>query len=163
MTTKDYSNMRTTIELSGVKISISARFVEFDKPNWDDKEWHPHFRITVRSDRTQIHDLLKPRSHTYDYWGSRHDYTYNKQELDERDLLECLSMLFADASAYDCNRDFVDFCNEFGYEKMSDYEHANRAYKGCEQAHKACERLFGRFYGSVHNDLEEYINQLCNE
>lgn len=142
--------MKTTIELSGVKISISARFVEFDHPKWDmNSDWHPHFRISVRANN---------HSHTYDYWGSLMDYRNNKQELSEHELLECLSCLFSDASAYDCNRDFVEFCREFGYERIEDYHYAMRTYKGCEQAHKACERLFGKYYGSVHNDLEEHLN-----
>ena len=147
--------MKTTINLpSGEKISISARFIGFDKAKWDNMEWHPHFRISVRANK---------RSHTYDYWGSAMDYLNNKQELDERELLECLSCLFADASAYDCNRDFVEFCREFGYERIDEYQYAMCSYKGCEQAHKACERLFGKYYGSVHNELEEYCDKFFNQ
>lgn len=150
--------MKTNIELNGVKISISARFVEFDKPAWDNKEWHPHFKIRVRVNNP----VYIQRTHTYDFWGSIMDYRNNKQELNERELLECLSCLFSDASAFDCNRDFVEFCREFGYERIDDYHYAMRTYKACEQAHKACVRLFGKYYGSVHNDLEEYLDKLNN-
>lgn len=154
--------MKTIIELSsGEKISISARFVGFDTPEWDKNEYpHPHFRISVRCDRTAIHPLLVPRSHSFDYWGSYMDAKNDKEELTKRELAECLCCLFADGSAYDANREFVDFCAAFGYEKMSDYPYAMDAFSGCRKAHKACEKLFGRLYGSVHNALEEYIENM---
>ena len=150
--------MKTNIRLDGVDVTISARFVGFDKPQWDEHgDWHPHFRITVRTDNSYT-----KRSYTYDYWCSIMDYRANKQELDERELLECLACLFSDASAYDCNRDFVEFCREFGYERIEDYHYAMRTYKACEKAHRKCEELFGRFYGGAHNDLEEHLTKLYN-
>ena len=65
--------MKTSIELpSGVKISISARFIDFTKPSWDKSEWHPQWKITLRSELGR---------YTYDYWGIRNDFPNNKQEM----------------------------------------------------------------------------------
>lgn len=144
--------MKTNINLpSGVKISISARFIEFDQPAWDDKEWHPHFRISVRANN---------HTHTFDYWGSVMDYRANKQELSEFDLLDSVACLFADACMYDANREFEEFAAECGYTKISDYKFAMNAYKECKRADAACRRLFGNGYGSVHSELEEYMSNL---
>lgn len=157
--------MKTNIVLpSGTKVSISARFVEFDKPKWDERgDWHPHFRITIRTDRTGIHQLLKPARYTFDYWGSVMDYRENKQELSEKELVDTACCFMSDAAAYDCSRGFVDFCECFGYEKIEDFPYAKRAYNGCKRAHAAAQRLFGEFYGEDHAQLEEYANKLFNQ
>ena len=149
--------MRTTIELCGVKISISARFKQFDTPAWDNNNYaHPHFRITIKV----LNPVRIQRAHIFDYWGSVMDARNDKEELTEKELLDCLCCLFADACMYDANRDFVDFCPVVGYVYLTDYDYAMSAYKGCKQAHTACARLFGKGYGEIHSALEEYLSKM---
>ena len=140
--------MKTTIVLSGVKISISARFVDFDYPQWDSNNLHPHFKVRVRANN---------RSHTFDFWGSVMDYRNNKQELDRNDLLECLYCLITDASSTDCNADFVEFCKECGYKRLDEVNYAMQVYKMLKRAKDACERLFGKDYYHLDYELSEYL------
>ena len=142
--------MKTSIELpSGVKISISARFIDFTKPSWDKSEWHPQWKITLRSELGR---------YTYDYWGIRNDFPNNKQEMSECDLLESVCCLFADACLWDANREFEEFCLSAGFEKMSDYVDARKCFNGCKRAYTATKRLFDDV-GKTHCELEDYVQQ----
>lgn len=140
--------MKTTIELNGVKISISATFLGFF--NWDADERvfdkHPKFRVTIVSNGQR---------QTFTYYGSIMDYRNNVQELDEQGLCNALECRLMDASAFDNARNFEDFCAELGYERIEGYKKANKAWNGCAQAHAACQRMWGSDYHKLYNQLTE--------
>lgn len=139
--------MRTTIELNGVKISISATFLGFF--NWDSDERvfdkHPKFRVTIVSNGQR---------QTFTYYGSVNDYRHNVQELDKSGLMNALECRLLDALAFNNARDFEDFCTEFGYERIEEYKKAKKAWIGCAQAHAACQRMWGRDYCEIQAVLD---------
>lgn len=139
--------MKTTIELNGVKISISAIFLGFFNLDADERVFnkHPKFRVTIVSNG---------QSQKFTYYGSVNDYRHNVQELDKSGLMNALECRLLDASAFNNARDFEDFCHELGYERIEEYKKVNKAWNGCAQAHAACKRMWGSYY-ELYNKLTE--------
>ena len=68
-----------------------------------------------------------------------------ESQPDPKTILDCI---FSDMQAYECSRNFRDFCNEFGYEEY-DYENedkqnprAIKAYKSCKKTAEDLQKMF---------------------
>lgn len=107
----------TTLPEYGIRISY--KFLDFDVPEWDTRDWmHPHYKITIKHAGKQA---------TFDFWGSYKDYQEGKEDLSTKDLMWVGELIFGEArmGLYD----FDEFVDEFGIE---DPKEAYRSWKALQ-------------------------------
>ena len=107
-----------------------------------------------------IHNIATGEHTTFDFWGSK---VHPNQDSYEG-LARAMSAYTNDAIAYENSRNFVDFCEEFGYdiELTKDYKRAKSVYNACKKAKDKLEIVIGPEYHFI-SELEdkftdEYIN-----
>lgn len=71
--------------------------------------------------------------------------------LTEDDFKNIIYCLVQDALAYDCSRDYNDFCAEFGYETSS---------KEAQRIHKACKRTYEVLAQHLTEEDMDFINHI---
>ena len=138
---------KTNIKLNGVEIRISANCKGVANP-WGDNLQHYEFNVTISANGERT---------SFKYYDSFANWQKGITELSGSNLLNCLDCFLSDASCYDSTQDFVEFCNEFGYESISQYKQAMKAFNGCKRHYNAAIRLFGSDWYDVANALREEI------
>lgn len=97
------------------------------------KHWgQEHFAYTIVIERDGL-------TYKTTYHDSAMNF-YHNQGATEQMINSALNCVVMDYYAYDSNRDFNDFIDEYGY----DYEDENgvKAYNGCFEAYTYLKRLF---------------------
>ena len=138
-----------TVDLNnGLQIKLQAVFAGNDKPRWDNRdELHPHFKVKV---------WASGNKHTFDFWDSVDAYCHDKTELDDWALLDALACFISDAAAYDCNRDYADFCASFGYREEEDMAYARPIFRECKKEYEHYVHLFGNDW-SICEQIDKLI------
>lgn len=129
------TNVKT---VSGLALKVTMR--DGDKPaTWDDNQPHSHnhSRVTISAGSSK---------HTFDFWGSVHDY-WKGQDNDPADALTCWA-----SDALSGQYDFDEFCSELGYD--TDSRQAYKTWKACQKAADAAQRL-----GLTDDDLYDLYNR----
>lgn len=88
---------------------------------------------------------------TLTYKGKRCSYIFNDNYYNKSTKEEIIESLIIDSEAYNTSRDYMDFCDSFGYDL--DEKKSYEIYEACQKQAKKVNRLF---------TLEE-INALCEE
>jgi hypothetical protein len=71
------------------------------------------------------------------HMGMTYEFSKKKSAPSAKSVVDCLVQ---DAEAYNRNRDFLDFAEEFGYENVKE---ARRIWQACEVTYTKLQRLFG--------------------
>lgn len=118
--------MKTTFDINGLKVTVSATFKGDKMAQWGGKteNWNNH-RVTVTCDK---------RATTFDFWASIMHPTIES----ESDLFDAFRFFVSDA--FSGESDFEDFCREFDYD--SDSRKAEKIHKACEKANANLKRVF---------------------
>ena len=136
----------THFNFAGFEVVVNATFKESVHNVWGDNMTHNKFVVTIRTDAGMAR---------FTFYDSFANYQQGKTEPNAEDLKGMLECYLSDASCYDCSRDFVDFCNEFGYTSMNDYHKAKKAFEGCKRHYEGAKRLFGEKWYNVANAINE--------
>lgn len=116
-------------------------------PVWDEKSNRYHYVLEVTYDN---------KSEQFDFWGSIKDFNEGNIEMDEEDLISALCMEISDGLAFENSKDYIDFCEEMGYDDFENADYYNddtdlidysncesfKVYKGCEEAFNKMSNLF---------------------
>lgn len=91
------------------------------------------FECEVSND---VKDLFSKDHVKYDckieYNGKDFSFTYQCNPKYSQPTKEnCISSLTLDAESFEYSRDFEDFCDNFGYTKISEYKEAQSIYNAC--------------------------------
>ena len=111
---------------------------------FDSKDKYPHnkFRVTVSREGTR---------RSFDFYDSYHNYEQGITELDNDSLKHALYSFLSDALAG--KQDFIEFCDEFGYDW--DSLSAHRAWQACQ---KSAQKVDG--FNMTEEDLIDHLNAL---
>lgn len=113
------------------------------------------FEYGVHADQTNLftnNHIKYDCTIEYDENTFRFEYQCNKK--DTPTIEECLACLVSDADGFDCIRDFEDFCDMFGYTKISEYNNAMKAYRACKAI---SEWMNDNFTSEEREELDELL------
>ena len=114
------------------------------------------FEYEVSND---VKDLFSKDHVKYDceieYNGKDFSFTYQCNPKYSQPTKEnCMASLILDAESFEYLRDFEDFCNDFGYTKISEYKKAQEVYSACG---KVANFLSMAFTSEEREELDELL------
>ncbi len=136
--------MRTSFSYNGLEISMSSRNTGAVANVFGDKGLRYKYNVTVKTANGQTR---------FTFYDSIHNYNAGISELDHDRLKNALSCFLSDGMSYDCSYNFIDFCQELGYD--SDSRRAMTVYNACKRHHLAAVRVFGPEYAEIYNQINE--------
>lgn len=136
--------MRTTFSYNGLEISMSSRNTGAVANVFGDKGMRYKYNVTVKTANGQT---------SFTFYDSIHNYNIGISELDQDSLKNALSCFLSDGMSYDYSYNFIEFCQELGYD--SDSRRAMNVYNACKRHHLAAVRVFGSEYAEIYNQINE--------
>ena len=119
----------------GYVITVSDEDGDVSKSTWNA---HKHWKVTVKKDGKQI---------SYNFYGG---------SMSKISSLDAFYGYLRDGVSYMDNRDFHDFCDEFGY---TDYDRtAKEVFHACEKTYFKLRKFIG-----TDDEIIELLNTLDEE
>ena len=140
-------NNTQNFEYNGIRFAVRANFIENKYGVFGDNMTHPSFIVTITTENDE-----RAR---FNFYASYNDYMKGKKALDRDDMKNAVDCFLSDALAYDNSKDFLDFCDEFGYDVYEDRLRAKKAFVGCMRHYEAAVRLFGDNYTDILNAMQD--------
>ena len=136
--------MKTTFNYNGLEFTMNARNLGEVSNVWNDNGTRYKYRVTVST----------PNGCTrFNFFDSIHNHDKGIQELDRDNLRDALGAFLSDGMAYDYAYNFIEFCDEMGYD--SDSRKALSIYNACKRHHEAAARVFGSDYAKIYDEINE--------
>ena len=136
--------MKTLFSYNGIEFTMSARNLGEVFNVWGDKGTRYKYSVTICTQNGRT---------SFSYYDSINNYNNGITELDTDDLRRALECFLSDGMSYDCAYNFIEFCDELGYD--TDSRRALRVYNGCRRHHNAAVRVFGSDYAEIYNEIQE--------
>lgn len=136
--------MRTTFSYNGLEISMSSRNTGAVSNVFGNKGMRYKYNVTVKTAYGQTN---------FTFYDSIRNYSIGITELDKDSIKNALSCFLSDGMSYDYSYNFIEFCQELGYD--TDSRRAMTVYNACKRHHLAAVRVFGPEYSEIYNQINE--------
>ena len=134
--------VRSNFNLGGSAFTLSASCMGVVTDAFGEKSMpRKKYRITVNTDSGKT---------SFTFFDSVHNY-WNGAKLNASWLLGALECFLSNALCYDNSYNFIEFCDELGYD--TDSRKALRIYNGCKRHAIAAGRVFGDNYADILNEI----------
>jgi hypothetical protein len=131
---------------NGTTFKMSATFKGYKTGVFGDRDnlTRPAFVVTISSDNGRTR---------FNFYASYNDYKNRVRELDRAGMRNALECFISDGMSYENAYNFIEFCDEFGYN--TDSRRARQIYDACGRHHEAAARVLGEDYGEIWNAIQD--------